>query len=103
MKVPITIILAFCLAVLMTNELSGQKSILTDFKAPENSLLSKMDLMEFNMSRELPEITAAPIIYKPSELPIFCRIEHKLLKSANFNVKIRLGDVSYVDKLEGYK
>lgn len=33
-------------------------------------------------------------------LPIFCKIEHKLQLKSRIPVRIRLGDVSYVNKLE---
>lgn len=38
--------------------------------------------------------------YKANELPIFCKMEHQLQIQSRFPVRIRLGDVSYVNKLE---
>jgi len=35
------------------------------------------------------------------ELAIFCKMEHELMKASGFAVKFRLGDQSYVDRLEG--
>jgi len=44
------------------------------------------------------------IMYKSGKyvdnLPIFCKIEHKLQIKSRIPVRIRLGDVSYVNKLE---
>ncbi len=38
--------------------------------------------------------------FKANELPIFCKMEHQLQLQSRFPVRIRLGDVRYVDKLE---
>ncbi len=39
--------------------------------------------------------------YSIDQLPIFCKIEEKLFRNSQTNVKIRLGSVDYVDRLEG--
>lgn len=39
-------------------------------------------------------------VFNADELPIFCKIEHLLGLRSQFPVKIRLGDVDYVDNLE---
>jgi hypothetical protein len=39
--------------------------------------------------------------FSPSDLAFFCRLEFKLEKTVRFPVKIRLGEVQYVDQLEG--
>ncbi|MCB9339941.1 MAG: hypothetical protein H6577_17590 [Lewinellaceae bacterium] len=49
----------------------------------------------------LPVPTALPDIYDCNALAFFCRVEVKLEKVVTFPVKFRLGDVQYVDKLEG--
>lgn len=36
-----------------------------------------------------------------SDLALFCKLEVKMEKAARFPVKFRLGDVEYVDRLEG--
>lgn len=38
--------------------------------------------------------------FKAHELPIFCKMEHLLQLKSRFAVRIRLGDVGYVNKLE---
>lgn len=38
--------------------------------------------------------------FKAEDLPIFCKMEHRLAKKSNINFKFRLGSVDYVDKLE---
>lgn len=42
-----------------------------------------------------------PSVYAYRELAFFCKIEVQLEKASRFPVKFRLGDVQYVDKLEG--
>ena len=42
-----------------------------------------------------------PKIYSYHNLSFFCKVEVKLEKAAKFPVKFRLGDVNYVDQLEG--
>ena len=39
--------------------------------------------------------------YKVEELPLFCRTEHKWSKLSGINVRMRLGSLDYVNKLEG--
>ncbi len=34
---------------------------------------------------------------------IFCKFEHRLMMSSRLPLKLRLGDVQYVDRLEGKK
>ncbi len=42
-----------------------------------------------------------PKIYTFNNLAFFCKVEVKLEKATKFPVKFRLGDVNYVDRLEG--
>lgn len=39
--------------------------------------------------------------FSVERLPVFCKIEHNISNKTRFPVKIRLGSVDYVDKLEG--
>jgi|SRR5690606_14069745 len=39
--------------------------------------------------------------YPYTHLPFFCKVEADLEKTISFPVKLRLGDVDYVDQLEG--
>ena len=40
-------------------------------------------------------------IFEVEKLPLFCKIEHKLSKNSNVNLRMRLGSLDYVNKLEG--
>lgn len=71
-----------------------------------NTLASPLDLLMplSKMDSTLIEnesLLINPKVYSVSKLPIFCKIEHKLGKNAGYNLKMRLGDVDYVDRLEG--
>ena len=69
------------------------------------NLINKYNNTEFqvpdSLSR-LPQLTKAPnylgIYHK--ELGVFCKLENKALKQNNVPIKMRIGDVQYVDKLE---
>lgn len=49
----------------------------------------------------LERSTAMVRAFSPNDLAFFCRLEFKLEKTVRFPVKIRLGEVQYVDQLEG--
>ena len=55
----------------------------------------KTSLQQKNPMREVPRSWCY------SELALFCKLEVKMEKAARFPVKFRLGDVQYVDRLEG--
>lgn len=44
---------------------------------------------------------AVPSIFSVEALPFFCKIEYKMGLNHKLPVKFRLGDVQYVDQLEG--
>jgi hypothetical protein len=44
---------------------------------------------------------AAPVVYDFHALAFFCKMEVKLEKAVSFPIKFRLGDVQYVDRMEG--
>lgn len=46
-------------------------------------------------------MTLAKNIYTYDDLAVFCKIEVKIEKSSGFPVKFRLGEVNYVEKMEG--
>ncbi|MBR9922866.1 MAG: hypothetical protein GYB31_18720 [Bacteroidetes bacterium] len=64
-------------------------------------------LFFFSLSANYNTTSVAPQysdpLYLPSTKPhpFFCRLEWELEKEINIPVKFRLGDVQYVDKLEG--
>lgn len=40
-------------------------------------------------------------IFDADKLPLFCKFEHKLSQKSNVNLRMRLGSLDYVNKLEG--
>jgi len=46
-------------------------------------------------------VPALPVVYSVNNLPFFCKWEVKMEKAAAFPVKFRLGEVQYVEHLEG--
>ena len=57
--------------------------------------------LETNYPSVLNNFAKQPTIYSFDHLALFCKIEVQLEKAVKFPVKFRLGDVQYVDKLEG--
>ncbi|MDX1942579.1 MAG: hypothetical protein SFU99_18585 [Saprospiraceae bacterium] len=53
-----------------------------------------------NLSPDKPT-NPYPNLHRYEHLPIFCKIEVKMEQAAKFPIKVRLGDVEYVDRLEG--
>jgi hypothetical protein len=49
----------------------------------------------------LMSVPGAPLAWRYEELAFFCRLEVQLEKAARIPVRFRLGDVRYVDYLEG--
>lgn len=39
--------------------------------------------------------------FSPSDMAFFCRIEYRMEKALRFPVKVRLGEVQYVEEMEG--
>lgn len=52
---------------------------------------------DFNLNSTI----SFPKLYTYDDLALFCKVEVRLEKAATFPVKFRLGDVNYVDQLEG--
>lgn len=44
---------------------------------------------------------AVPYVFGVETLPFFCKIEYKMGLNQKLPIKFRLGDVQYVDQLEG--
>ncbi len=58
--------------------------------------------MTLNIRREILFSEQTPIQWSNDHhLPFFCEIEHRLEKKGKMGLKFRLGDVQYVDYLEG--
>ena len=47
------------------------------------------------------QFSAKPLAFSVDNLPFFCKLEYKMGVEKKYPLKIRLGDVQYVDQLEG--
>ncbi|MEM9545391.1 MAG: hypothetical protein AAGA77_05435 [Bacteroidota bacterium] len=96
----LTLLLAFAMvATLSAAQISFQPKKEKTYKV---KLVSPLDL-NFNINRPASNdnIMKQRSIFNADKLPFFCKIEHKLSKSSNVNLRMRLGSLDYVNKLEG--
>jgi hypothetical protein len=54
-----------------------------------------------NQSISLEKPKQIPSVFSVEALPFFCKIEYKMGLNKKMPIKFRLGDVQYVDELEG--
>ena len=81
-------------------ETSG--SILQEYQKPSFSSLKIFNKTIDNSSTSKSTPTPAlPKAWKYEDLAFFCRLEVKMEKAAKFPIKFRLGEVQYVEKMEG--
>ena len=64
-------------------------------------LISPLDLLYKVPESQATTIIKQRSIFDANQLPLFCKIEHKLSKKSNVNLRMRLGNLDYVNKLEG--
>ena len=79
--------------------------VLSDLKTPPQYLshfLTKKMVQKVE-SQPITNQTPRPIplVFCVETLPFFCKIEHKMGLNQKLPVKFRLGDVQYVDEMEG--
>ncbi len=74
----------------------------------ENYTIDKIEIIDLSIVKPIlfPTIPtsimiASKNIYSYDDLAVFCKIEVKMEKASGFPVKFRLGEVNYVEKLEG--
>ena len=48
-----------------------------------------------------PYLRPIPLVFNVETLPFFCKIEHQMGLNKKLPLKFRLGDVQYVDEMEG--
>jgi hypothetical protein len=70
-------------------------------KSRKFTLTSSLDRMTNSVNLPTPSILKQRSIFDVETLPIFCKFEHKIAKSSNVNVMMRLGSLDYVNTLEG--
>ncbi len=78
---------------------------MSDLKAPPQykpTFLSKKTMQKDDIQQVANKaLRPIPLVFCVETLPFFCKIEHKMGVNQKLLVKFRLGDVQYVDELEG--
>ena len=72
--------------------------------APTLSFWNRTPLVAVTDKQKRQNFTSAasfPQWYSVDQLPFFCKMEVKMEKAIKFPVKVRLGEVQYVEKMEG--
>ena len=64
---------------------------------PKLIIKIKKPTYNFNLNKKI-KLTNNQLVNK---LPFFCMMEEKMFKSSKLPVRIRLGSIDYVNKLEG--
>jgi hypothetical protein len=67
-----------------------------------NTKILKRNFWESKINNQRESCMVLPE-WRAADLPVFCRIEHKMALKLPVKVKFRLGSVDYVDWLEGYR
>lgn len=57
--------------------------------------------MHFNTASVDKKAQPMPLVFSAEHLPFFCKIEYRIESQYKIPFKFRLGDVQYVDELEG--
>ena len=99
------IIRSLCIiSVLVFFTSQGYGQILTKntyTKQKKYTLISSLDLLAKLPNSKILSIKKQRSIFDADKLPIFCKFEHKLSQKSKINVRMRLGSLDYVNKLEG--
>lgn len=88
--------------ILLVFGMKGQSTTDTSLvRVNDFKLVPSLDLT-FSLPHS-DELEAKPIksIFDANKLPIFCKFEHQLKQKTNINLRMRLGSLDYVNKLEG--
>jgi hypothetical protein len=72
----------------------------TYYKSPKSFDIKNSALLNTNKTIPLKP-KALPMAFSVECLPFFCKIEYKMGIHQKLPIKFRLGDVQYVDELEG--
>lgn len=93
-----------------SNSISGKPLIAldpgrsTNVDAPRFTR-SYLKYLPKTVTADSPSHTSGPTYLKPAfsptDLAFFCRLEYKMERTLRFPVKIRLGEVQYVEEMEG--
>ncbi|MEZ4952646.1 MAG: hypothetical protein R2825_03600 [Saprospiraceae bacterium] len=90
------------IGVRLNKELLKTKS-LNYFSIPAVSILFNSEFHQLKNAavNNLNQVDLTEIAFDCNDLATFCRLELKLEKAAKFPIKFRLGEVQYVERMEG--
>ena len=89
------------LTMMTVTGFSQQSLVLKSEKTKKFTLISPLDLKFKTTNAPASHIMTQRSVFDADKLPLFCKIEHKLSKNSNLNIRMRLGSLDYVNKLEG--
>ena len=81
----------------MANIVRPSQSILV--KKEKLHIFSSLNAQNQQVAKTQPR--AVPSVFSVETLPFFCKIEYKMGFNKKLPIKFRLGDVQYVDEMEG--
>ena len=84
---------------------SYEPSAIVIMENASNHFFDNLQLLQFSslVKESINEYQLSPVpnIYSFDELGFFCKIEVLVEKKTKFPIKVRLGEVQYVERLEG--
>ena len=67
----------------------------------QKKALKSVDYQSISNKKASVVPSVVPCVFSVETLPFFCKIEYKMGFNQKLPIKFRLGDVQYVDQLEG--
>lgn len=95
-KIILLLILIFCFKLGYAQQSAHKKDV-----TKKITLVPSLDLLGYLPEEITLKVKPQPTIFDENKLPLFCKFEHKLAKSSKVNLRMRLGSLDYVNKLEG--
>lgn len=90
----------------LVGQMTDYQSLKERFKIRETDALAKIAIPNITIFQQLPAVPLraqgnVPKAYNYNELGFFCKVEVQMEKVTKLPIKFRLGDVQYLEKLEG--
>ena len=114
MKIAQSVSILFLMSVLFSSEIKAQMGLLPNKSPNKFSLLLNKKYSQTLQNQRLiattpttlrkappANINASCYQFSVETMPFFCKIEYKMGLNKKMPLKFRLGDVQYVDELEG--
>ena len=99
---------AFCFLMAVVGKSQTVGLSMSNIKAPPQYFLLKKEKLHVFSDKNIDNQQvvkspprAIPSIFSVATMPFFCKIEYKMGLNKKLPIKFRLGDVQYVDEMEG--